>query len=91
MGDQLYAGPVVARVMAAISPDWRFERVRRPKDQPRFTPIPKRWLVERSFAWIARKRRLARDYERYARSSLAFALLAMTRLMLRRLAKTSCP
>ena len=87
VGDQLYGGPIVARAMAEISPHWHFLRVRRPKDQPRFTPIPKRWLVERTFAWISRQRRLDRDYERTTRSSLAFALLAMTRLMLRRLAK----
>ena len=89
MGDQLYGGPIVARAMADISSDWHFQRVRRPKDQPRFTPIPRRWVVERTFAWISRKRRLARDYERTTRSSLAFAILAMTRLMLHRLTKPS--
>jgi transposase len=51
----------------------------------RFVVLPKRWIVERSFAWISRFRRLARDYERFARISAAFVVLAMIRTMLRRL------
>ena len=53
-------------------------------DPHRFVVLPKRWIVERSFAWISRFRRLARDYERYARVSIAFIRLAMIRIMLRR-------
>jgi CheY-like chemotaxis protein len=45
-----------------------------------------RWIVERTFAWISRCRRLAKDFERYARTTAAFVRLAMIRLMLRRLA-----
>jgi transposase len=48
--------------------------------------LPKRWIVERTLAWISRCRRLARDYERHARKAAAFVRLAMIRLMLRRLA-----
>jgi transposase len=48
--------------------------------------LPKRWIVERTFAWISRFRRLARDFERYARTVAAFIRLAMIRIMLRRLA-----
>ena len=51
----------------------------------RFVVLPKRWIVERTFAWISRNRRLARDFERYARKAAAFVRLAMIRLMLRRL------
>jgi transposase len=47
--------------------------------------LPKRWIVERTFAWISRNRRLARDFERYAATVAAFGL-AMIRIMLRRLA-----
>jgi transposase len=48
-------------------------------------------LVERTFAWISRNRRLARDFERYAATVTAFVRLAMIRLMLRRLTKpTPC-
>ena len=52
-----------------------------------FQVLPKRWVVERTFAWITRNRRLARDYERLAQSSEAFIYLAMIRLGLRRLAR----
>jgi transposase len=48
--------------------------------------LPKRWLVERTLAWISRNRRLARDYERHARKVAAYVRLAMIRIMLRRLA-----
>jgi putative transposase len=57
-------------------------------DQKGFQVLPKRWVVERTFAWITRNRRLARDYERLAESSEAFIYVAMIRLGLRRLA---CP
>ena len=56
-------------------------------DQKGFQVLPKRWVVERTFAWIARNRRLARDYERLAQSSEAFIYVAMIRLGLRRLAR----
>ena len=56
-------------------------------DQKGFQVLPKRWVVERTFAWITRNRRLARDYERLAESSEAFIYLAMIRLGLRRLAR----
>ena len=51
-----------------------------------FEVLPKRWIVERTFAWISRNRRLARDFERYAATVAAFVRLAMIRIMLRRLA-----
>ena len=44
--------------------------------------LPKRWIVERTFAWISRNRRLARDFERYATTVAAFIRLAMIRIML---------
>ena len=64
---------------------WVLEIVRR-CDRHRFVVLPKRWIVERTLAWISRCRRLARDYERHARKAAAFICLAMIRLMLRRLA-----
>ena len=51
-----------------------------------FVVLPKSWIVERTFAWISRNRRLARDFERYALTVAAFFRLAMIRIMLRRLA-----
>ena len=57
-------------------------------DQKGFQVLPKRWVIERTFAWITRNRRLARDYERLAQSSEAFIYVAMIRLGLRRLARS---
>jgi transposase len=49
----------------------------------------KRWLVERTFAWLGHARRLAKDYELYFKSSAAMVYVAMIRLLLRRLASSS--
>jgi putative transposase len=56
-------------------------------EQKGFQVLPKRWVIERTFPWLTRNRRLARDYERLAQSSEAFIYLAMIRLGLRRLAQ----
>jgi putative transposase len=56
--------------------------------QKGFQVLPKRWVVERTFAWLTRNRRLARDYERLAASSEAFIYVAMIRLGLRRLTQS---
>ena len=64
---------------------WKLEIVKR-SHAAGFEVLPKRWIVERTFAWISRNRRLARDFERYARTVAAFIRLAMIRIMLRRLA-----
>lgn len=79
-----YQGPKMAATVANTGP-WRLKIVKR-NDVPRFEVLPKRWIVERTFAWISRNRRLARDFERYARTVVAFIRLAMIRTMLRRLA-----
>jgi len=50
--------------------------------------LPKRWIVERTLAWISHCRRLVRDFERHVRTVVAFVYLAMIRLMLRRLTAT---
>ena len=52
-----------------------------------FHVLPRRWVVERTFAWLGRYRRLSRDYERLAATTEALVLIAMSRLMLRRLAR----
>ncbi len=61
--------------------------VKRPSQQPHFQVLPKRWIVERTFAWLGNARRLAKDYELYLKSSTAMIYAAMTRLMLRQLAR----
>ena len=83
--DAGYQGPVMAERVARTG-KWRLEIVKR-NDVPRFEVIPKRWIVERTFAWISHFRRLARDYERYSRSVAAWIRLAMICLMLRHLAR----
>jgi putative transposase len=52
-----------------------------------FRVLPRRWVVERTFAWISHNRRMAKDYERLCATGEAFIYAAMTRLMLRRLAR----
>jgi transposase len=84
--DAGYQGPRVAEVVADIGA-WQIEIVKR-SEAHNFIVLPKRWIVERTFAWISRNRRLARDFERYASTTVAFIRLAMIRIMLRRLTKT---
>ena len=62
------------------------EVVKRTDDQKGFAVLPRRWVVERTFAWLGRHRRLSKDYERLPRTSEAMIRLVMIRLMLRRLA-----
>jgi transposase len=54
-----------------------------------FVLLPKRWIVERTFGWLGRCRRLAKDYENLTRSHVGFVILAMIRLMARRIARLS--
>lgn len=65
---------------------WLLEIVLRPAKAEGFVILPKRWIVERTFAWLARYRRTNRDHEKTTLSSEAFIHLAMIRLMLRRIA-----
>jgi len=85
--DAGYQGPIMAERVASTG-RWRLEIVKR-NDVPRFEVVPKRWIVERTLAWISHFRRLARDFERYARSVVAFLRLAMIRIMLRRLTRSA--
>jgi len=62
--DAAYQGPRVAKVVADTG-TWELDIVKR-GEAHKFIVLPKRWIVERTFAWIARNRRLARDFERYA-------------------------
>jgi transposase len=83
--DAGYQGSTAAAALAKTG-TWTLEIVKR-NELHRFVVLPKRWIVERTLAWISRNRRLARDFERYARSAAAFVRLAMIRIMLRRLTK----
>ncbi len=81
-----YRGVLIAWVAKHFG--WQLEIVEKPKEQIGFQVLPRRWVVERTFAWLVRQRRLARDYERLPETSEAFIYAAMIRLMVRRLAKT---
>lgn len=60
--------------------------VQRPKGRKGFVALPRRWVVERTFAWLGRYRRLARDYEATPASEEALIYAAMAHLLVRRLA-----
>jgi putative transposase len=86
--DQASAGDLVAWLWA-LRP-WRKIRlaiVKRPEGTKGFLLLPKRWIVERTFAWLGRYRRLAKDDEYLPQSSEAMIRVAMIHLMVRRLAR----
>ena len=64
---------------------FRLEVVKRSDKLKEFVPLPKRWIVERTFAWLGRYRRLSKDYEYETRSSEAMIRVASIHLMVRRL------
>ena len=72
---------------------WRLEIVGRPRDAKGFVLLPKRWVVERTIAWLGRSRRLSKDYERRVDSSECMVRLSAIHLLLRRLApsRTQAP
>lgn len=65
---------------------WLLEIVKRSDDVQGFVVLPRRWVVERTFGWLGRCRRLSKDYEEQSTSSEAMIHLAMIQLMLKRLA-----
>lgn len=65
--------------------------VSRPEGAKGFVKLPQRWVVERTFAWLYRSRRLSKDYERLPESSAAMIQVSMIHLMLRRLAPVTQP
>lgn len=65
---------------------WILQTVLRPVDVQGFVVLPKRWIVERTFAWLGRSRRHSKDYERTTESSAAMIYISMIHLMSRRLA-----
>jgi putative transposase len=83
--DGSYRGELVDWIKHTLG--WTLEIVERPSGQVGFQVLPKRWIIERTFAWLNRQRRLSKDYERLPATSEAFVYVAMIRLMLRRLAQ----
>ena len=82
--DSAYQGPVFHSALASILPNLRTEIVKRSDTAKGFVTLPRRWIVERSFGWLNRCRRLAIDWENLNLSALVFLRLASIRLMLRK-------
>lgn len=78
-----YGGAPLANWLLAFG-GWVLEVVRGSRDQRGFQVIPRRWIVERTFGWLNRYRRLSKDYEALPQTSEVMILIAMTHLMLRR-------
>jgi putative transposase len=81
-----FSGPTFADWVKQQHPRLVVDIVKRSDTACGFTVLPKRWIVERTFGWLMRNRRLVRDYEQTPSSACGWILLAMSRLMLRRLA-----
>jgi putative transposase len=85
LADSAYKGAVIDALEANTSVD--IEVTERPDGAKGFVPVRKRWIVERTFAWIGRFRRTSKDYERLANTQEAVVRWGMMRQMLRRLAQ----
>jgi putative transposase len=79
-----YRGELLTWIKSTLG--WTLEIVEKLGDQVGFQVLPKRWIIERTFAWLNRQRRLSKDYERLPATSEAFVYVVMIRLMLKRLA-----
>lgn len=84
-----YQGPVFQQAMKAIMAQGDVDIVKRSDQATGFVVLPKRWVVERTLAWLNRCRRLAKDWECLNRKARAFLLLASIRLMVRRLGRVT--
>jgi putative transposase len=84
--DGAYAGEKLAGWLEEQG-GWELQIVERDRKAKGFEVLPRRWIVERTFSWLTRNRRLSKDYERLVQTSETFIKVAMIRLMLRRLAR----
>ena len=82
LADRVYRGRKLLEAVADLGP-WTIEIVQRPPGVKGFQLLPRRWVVERSFAWAARFRRLVKDYEGYASTLADLHLVAFACLMLK--------
>ena len=84
--DQAYSGPKLAAALKPLG-RWTLEVVKRPAGRQGFEVLPRRWVVERTLAWLSRNRRLAKDFEATLATAQTWILLASVQLLVRRLAK----
>ena len=87
--DAGYQGPQFRTEVAKLMPQLSVEIVKRSDQAQGFVVLPRRWVVERTLAWLGRCRRLAKDFENLTQMAAAFIHLASIRLMLRRLCNPS--
>ena len=80
-----YSGHLVEWVQRMCG--WRLEIIKRSDDRTGFQLLPRRWVVERTFAWLGRWRRLSKDYEVLPQTSQALIYATMSLIMTRRLAR----
>ncbi len=83
--DAGYQGPQFQQGLKRVCRHINVEIVKRSDDAKKFVVLPKRWIVERTFAWLNRCRRLAKDWECLNRNARAFLRWASIRLMVRKL------
>ncbi len=83
--DGAYQGSQFLQALAKLRPQLQLEIVMRGDQAKGFTVLPKRWIVDRTLAWLNRCRRLAKDFENRLRYALAFVHLASICLMVRKL------
>jgi len=89
LADAAYRGPKFALALARLRPELAPPMITRSESQKGFVALPKRWLVQRSLAWLNRCRRLTKDFEYRTRHAIAFVYLASIRVMLRKLCNPS--
>jgi len=87
--DGSYAGALVEWVKETLG--WTLEVVKKPDDQKGFVVLKRRWVVERTLAWIGKYRRMSKDYEASTSSGEVLIYIAMTHRMLRRLRPARAP
>jgi len=81
-----YAGDKLRSALVGMG-KWTIEIIKRSDNAKGFEVLPRRWVVERTFAWLGRCRRLAKDWEKSIASSTAWALIASIRMLTRRTAR----
>ena len=81
-----YSGESFMKWVQGLRPKLAVEVVKRSDEVSGFKVLPRRWVVERTFGWLMRQRRLVRDYETTASSAQAWIYIAMIGIQLRRLA-----
>lgn len=81
-----YTGPKLRGALAGIG-DWNLQIVKRSDIAKGFELLPQRWVVERTFAWLGRCRRLAKDWEKSVASAQAWIFIAHIRVLTRRIAR----